>query len=116
MIKILVKKNLKIENNYLVTYYIHNLPNYYHFKFYHIQYFIISILIPILKYPHCKFILIFRKLFFFQFIIFNIIEDCLFYRIHRIFHQKDLYKRFHYIHHEFTETFSLTGSVAHPVN
>jgi sterol desaturase/sphingolipid hydroxylase (fatty acid hydroxylase superfamily) len=42
--------------------------------------------------------------FLFQFIIFNIIEDALFYWIHRMFHLPQLYK-YHSVHHEFTDTF-----------
>ena len=52
-----------------------------------------------------------------QFIILNIIEDFIFYWVHRALHYPYLYKRIHSIHHKFDlmfgNTFSLNGEYSH---
>jgi sterol desaturase/sphingolipid hydroxylase (fatty acid hydroxylase superfamily) len=50
-----------------------------------------------------------------QFLIFNVLEDVLFYTVHRILHTPALYKRIHHKHHQFLAPYSLAGEVAHPV-
>jgi len=53
--------------------------------------------------------------FAFQFIIFNILEDTGFYWVHKWMHTRWAYSKFHYVHHEYTTPFSITGEIAHPV-
>jgi len=53
--------------------------------------------------------------FAFQFVVFNVLEDTGFYWIHRLLHTQWLYQNVHKRHHEFTEPFSLTGEISHPV-
>jgi len=44
-----------------------------------------------------------------------LVEDFSFYWSHRTFHRPFFYKRFHKIHHEFTNTVSIGATYAHPV-
>jgi len=44
-----------------------------------------------------------------------IVEDFTFYWSHRFFHTPFLYKNFHKIHHEFTNTISIGALYAHPL-
>jgi len=53
--------------------------------------------------------------FLVQFLVFNIIEDFGFYWVHRWLHTPLMYKKIHYIHHEYTVPFSMVGEIAHPV-
>jgi len=55
------------------------------------------------------------KLFFFQFVVFNFLEDTGFYWIHRWLHTPYAYNKFHKLHHEYSDPFSLVGELAHPV-
>eukprot|EP01114_Cavostelium_apophysatum_P021459 TRINITY_DN7494_c0_g1_i1.p1 TRINITY_DN7494_c0_g1~~TRINITY_DN7494_c0_g1_i1.p1 ORF type:complete len:283 (-),score=37.96 TRINITY_DN7494_c0_g1_i1:27-830(-) len=50
-----------------------------------------------------------------QFLVFNVLEDTAFYWVHVLMHTRWAFKKFHYVHHEFTTPFSLTGEIAHPV-
>lgn len=54
-------------------------------------------------------------MFFAQFVFFNVLEDALFYWIHRLMHVQYMFKNFHYKHHSFYYPFSLAGGEAHPV-
>jgi sterol desaturase/sphingolipid hydroxylase (fatty acid hydroxylase superfamily) len=53
----------------------------------------------------------------FQFIFFNVIEDTIFYWVHRIMHIPWVFKNIHFKHHQFDSlhghTFSLNGEYAH---
>jgi len=44
-----------------------------------------------------------------------IIEDCLFYFMHRLLHYPPIYPYFHKIHHQFKTTTSMAGQHQHPV-
>jgi sterol desaturase/sphingolipid hydroxylase (fatty acid hydroxylase superfamily) len=50
-----------------------------------------------------------------QFVFFNILEDAMFYWIHRLMHVQFFFKNFHYKHHSFFYPYSLAGGEAHPV-
>jgi len=78
--------------------------------------------IMVLSYPlfrffgfHCDKTLPSWKSFAFQMVVFNILEDTGFYWVHRYLHTPWAYKKFHFRHHEFIDTFSLVGEIAHPV-
>ncbi|KNC46738.1 C-4 methylsterol oxidase [Thecamonas trahens ATCC 50062] len=49
------------------------------------------------------------------FVLFNVVEDTLFYWVHYALHVPRLYKAIHRKHHEHVVTFSLTGEVSHPL-
>jgi len=42
-----------------------------------------------------------RSKFTLQFVFFNLLEDALFYWVHRLFHQKTMFRKYHYIHHKY---------------
>ncbi|RLA63806.1 MAG: hypothetical protein DRQ89_05715 [Epsilonproteobacteria bacterium] len=54
-------------------------------------------------------------LFIFQIIIFMLIEDTMFYWIHRLLHQKTLFRKIHHIHHRFNINSAVASQYAHPV-
>ncbi|OMH79867.1 Methylsterol monooxygenase [Zancudomyces culisetae] len=51
----------------------------------------------------------------YQCVIFLFVEDFYHYWVHRLMHQKDLYKRIHKVHHEYTAPFGITAEYAHPL-
>lgn len=53
--------------------------------------------------------------FLVQFAFFNILEDAMFYWIHRLMHIPYFFKNFHYKHHSYFYPYSLAGGEAHPV-
>jgi sterol desaturase/sphingolipid hydroxylase (fatty acid hydroxylase superfamily) len=78
--------------------------------------------IMLLSYPLLKFFgfeaslpLPTLKTFTVQFLIFNIIEDSMFYWVHRWLHTPWAYMKIHKVHHAYTEPYSLAGEIAHPV-
>jgi methylsterol monooxygenase len=50
-----------------------------------------------------------------QFVFFNLLEDALFYWVHRLFHHKTMFRKYHYIHHKYNAPYSLVGEIAHPM-
>ncbi|TWW75085.1 fatty acid hydroxylase domain-containing protein 2 [Takifugu flavidus] len=46
---------------------------------------------------------------------FSILEEIMFYYSHRLFHQPNLYKRFHKQHHEWTAPIGVVATYAHPL-
>lgn len=48
-------------------------------------------------------------------IIMYVLHGVAFYYIHKLFHYPDLYRRFHYIHHEFNEVQPYAAMYCHPV-
>jgi sterol desaturase/sphingolipid hydroxylase (fatty acid hydroxylase superfamily) len=50
-----------------------------------------------------------------QFIFFNVMEDTMFYWIHRWFHTRSMFLKYHYIHHKYRAPYSLVGEIAHPI-
>jgi sterol desaturase/sphingolipid hydroxylase (fatty acid hydroxylase superfamily) len=54
-------------------------------------------------------------LFIFQIIFFMLIEDTMFYWIHRLLHHKKLFRKIHHIHHRFNINSAVASQYAHPV-
>jgi sterol desaturase/sphingolipid hydroxylase (fatty acid hydroxylase superfamily) len=50
-----------------------------------------------------------------MFLVFNVVEDTLFYWSHRALHHPYLYQHVHSKHHSYTAPFALAGEVAHPL-
>lgn len=50
-----------------------------------------------------------------DFIVFALVNDCLFYWTHRFLHIKQVYQRFHKQHHEFHTPIGIAAQYAHPV-
>ncbi|TNE51186.1 MAG: fatty acid hydroxylase family protein [Deltaproteobacteria bacterium] len=50
-----------------------------------------------------------------QFVVFMLIEDTLFYWVHRAFHHRSLFRRFHRLHHDFRVSSAIASQYMHPV-
>ena len=53
---------------------------------------------------------------FVQLLFIMVIEDTTFYWCHRISHEITWLYKYHKVHHEYTETFSLTTEATHPID
>lgn len=69
-----------------------------------------------MTFPQCTFPNISRSEIVWQLIFVSFVEDCFFYWNHRISHQFKFLYKFHKVHHQYTETFSLVTEFTHPVD
>lgn len=70
--------------------------------------FIFSSILPLLPFPY-------RYILMAQCFVCAVIEDTWHYWIHRLMHDKRLYKYVHKVHHTYQAPFGMTAEYAHPV-